>query len=152
MTRHKPHTAGDHPTSDVSDKAREIAIDPLIHPLPRLKICAALNNSGAVRMPNGKEMAFGTLRNTVGLSDASLSKHLKALSDAGYVSMKKTASLSRSDSRRLTWVKLTSAGREAFDSHIAELHVIAHGHPEPTPSRPPLVTWSPTFGATPELG
>jgi DNA-binding MarR family transcriptional regulator len=118
--------------------------DAVIHAPIRLRVCGILRRTD--------EIDFAVIRDTLEISDASLSKHLKALSDAGYVSMKKTASLSRSDSRRLTWVKLTSAGREAFDSHIAELHVIAHGHPEPTPSRPPLVTWSPTFGATPELG
>lgn len=118
--------------------------DAVIHAPIRLRVCGILRRTD--------EIDFAVIRDTLEISDASLSKHLKALSDAGYVSMKKTASLSRSDSRRLTWVRLTSAGREAFDSHIAELHVIAHGHPEPTPSRPPLVTWSPTFGATPELG
>ena len=118
--------------------------DAVIHAPIRLRVCGILRRTD--------EIDFAVIRDTLEISDASLSKHLKALSDAGYVSMKKTASLSRSDSRRLTWVKLTSAGREAFDSHIAELHVIAHGHPEPTPSRPPLVMWSPTFGATPELG
>ncbi len=123
MTRHKPHTAGDHPTSDVSDKAREIAIDPLIHPLPRLKICAALNNSGAVRMPNGKEMAFGTLRNTVGLSDASLSKHLKALEEARYVTrFREYGSARKNDT---VWVSFTEQGHHAFTQHVTALRAIA---------------------------
>lgn len=118
--------------------------DSVIHAPIRLRVCGILRRID--------EIDFAVIRDTLEISDASLSKHLKALSDAGYVSMKKTASLSRSDSRRVTWVKLTGAGREAFDAHIAELQVIARGHPEPSPSRPPLVTWSPTFGATPELG
>ncbi|MCZ4560242.1 transcriptional regulator [Rhodococcus sp. IEGM 1401] len=118
--------------------------DSVIHAPIRLRVCGILRRID--------EIDFAVIRDTLEISDASLSKHLKALSDAGYVSMKKTASLSRSDSRRVTWVKLTGAGREAFDSHIAELHVIAHGHPEPSPSRPPIMTWNPTFGATPELG
>ena len=118
--------------------------DSVIHAPVRLRVCGLLRRID--------EIDFAVIRDTLQISDASLSKHLRALSDAGYVSMNKTASLSRSDSRRLTWVKPTRAGREAFDSHIAELSVIAHGHPEPSTSRPPLRPWSPAFGPTPELG
>lgn len=123
MTSNKPHTADDHPTSDVDGKAREIAIDSLIHPLPRLKICATLNNAGAVRMPDGKEMAFGTLRNAVGLSDASLSKHLKALEEAHYVSrFREYGSARKNDT---VWVSLTEQGHHAFTQHVTALRAIA---------------------------
>ncbi|OZC57951.1 hypothetical protein CH276_23545 [Rhodococcus sp. 06-470-2] len=118
--------------------------DAVIHAPVRLRVCGILRRID--------EIDFAVIRDTLRISDASLSKHLKALSDAGYVSTNKTASLSRSDARRVTWVKLTHAGREAFDSHIAELDVIANGHPAPEPSHPQLRTWSPTFGATPEFG
>lgn len=126
------------------DPAAGPKFDSVIHAPMRLRICGLLRRID--------EIDFAVIRDTLQVSDASLSKHLKALSDAGYVSLNKTASQSRSDARRLTWVKLTRVGRDAFDSHVAELHVIAYGQPEPSPSRPPLRTWSPTFGPTPEFG
>ncbi|MCZ4516996.1 transcriptional regulator [Rhodococcus ruber] len=122
----------------------EPRFDSVIHAPIRLRVCGLLRRID--------EIDFAVIRDTLRISDASLSKHLKALSDAGYVSMNKTASLSRSDARRVTWVKLTHVGRQAFDSHIAELRVIAYGHPEPASSLPPVRTWVPTFGPTPELG
>jgi DNA-binding MarR family transcriptional regulator len=56
-----------------------------------------------------------------------LSKHLKVLLDAGYVSMTKSPSQRRSDARRLTWIKQTRTGRHAFDAHMEELRRIAAG-------------------------
>ena len=43
-------------------------------------------------------------------SDSVMSKHLAALSDAGYVALRKAAS----DGRQRTWARLTSSGRAAF--------------------------------------
>ena len=99
--------------------AVEPRFDELIHAPLRLRICGLLRPVD--------EMDFSVLRDALGISDASLSKHLKVLSEADYVAISKRASDSRSDSRRLTWVKLTPAGRKAFDSHVEELRLIATG-------------------------
>ncbi|MBY4131313.1 transcriptional regulator [Rhodococcus fascians] len=122
----------------------EPRFDAVVHAPVRLRVCGLLRRID--------EIDFAVIRDTLQVSDASLSKHLKALSDAGYISLNKTASLSRSDARRVTWVKLTRVGRQAFDSHIAELAVIANGQPEPASSLSSLRTWSPAFGPTPEFG
>lgn len=94
-----------------------------IHAPLRLRICGLLRPV--------KELDFSVLRDALAISDASLSKHLKVLADAGFVSMGKSASPSRTDSRRLTWVKLTGRGRQAFDAHVAALRAIADGLPGP---------------------
>lgn len=93
--------------------------DETIHAPVRLRICGMLRSVD--------ELDFAVLRDTLGVSDASLSKHLKVLADVGYVETTKRASDARDDYRRLTWVRLTAAGRKAFDAHVAELRVIAAG-------------------------
>lgn len=84
-------------------------IDPVLHPPARLQIAAALS---------GVDQAeFALLRDVTGVSDSVLSKHLSALSDAGYVSLAKASR----DGRQRTWVSFTSAGRRAFAAHVAAL-------------------------------
>lgn len=101
----------------------ESTIDPIIHPLPRLKICAALARVGAINVPGGNEMAFGALRDTVQLSDASLSKHLKTLEEAGYIRrFREYGSARKADT---VWVSLSERGAEAFHAHLAALREIA---------------------------
>lgn len=51
-------------------------IDPVIHPLNRLKICAALRAGGATEKGTRREMRFSRLRDITELSDATLSKQL----------------------------------------------------------------------------
>ena len=72
-----------------------------------------------------EQMDFAVLRDTLNVSDATLSKHLKTLVEAGYVSLTKAASAARTDARRLTWVTLTPAGQNAFDAHVRALKEIA---------------------------
>lgn len=101
----------------------ESAIDPIIHPLPRLKICAALARVGAMNMPLGNEMAFGALRDAVGLSDASLSKHLSTLEEVGYIRrFREYGSARKADT---VWVSLSEKGAAAFQAHVAALRKIA---------------------------
>jgi DNA-binding MarR family transcriptional regulator len=87
--------------------------DAVIHPPPRLQVCGLL---AAV-----DDMEFGTVRDTVGVSDSVLSKHVKQLEEAGYVRVHKATRASR----LRTSLALTAAGREAFDAHVAELRRIA---------------------------
>lgn len=63
-----------------------MSLDPVIHPVNRLRICAALHNAGAVsRGRAGREMRFAELRDQLALTDATLSKQLSALESHGYV-------------------------------------------------------------------
>lgn len=94
----------------------EARFDEVIHAPVRLRIC------GILRL---EQMDFAVLRDTLDVSDAMLSKHLKTLAAAGFVSLSKAASAARTDARRLTWVALTRAGRNAFDAHVRALQEIA---------------------------
>lgn len=91
--------------------------DPAIHAPNRLRLCAAL------RVVD--RMEFRALREVLDLSDASLSKTITALTDAGYVRTAKASSNERDDARRTTSVTLTTAGRRAFDRHMAALRELA---------------------------
>ena len=95
----------------------ESAFDEVIHAPVRLRICGLLCPVDA--------LSFIALRDTLDLTPATLSKHLKVLIDTGYVSMEKAASQERVDFRRVAWCRLTLAGRNAFDGHIAALEAIA---------------------------
>lgn len=85
----------------------------------RLRVCGLLAAAGQVE--------FGVLREALGVSDATLSKHLKVLVGAGFVEVHKAASTNRADARRPTWLRLTREGRAAFSAHVAELRAIAQG-------------------------
>ncbi|MDN3495817.1 transcriptional regulator [Planococcus sp. APC 4015] len=97
----------------------EARFDELIHAPLRLRICGLLRA--------GTGIDFGVLRDTLGVSDATLSKHLKLLADAGAIAITKSSSATRSDARRVTWVSLTPEGTATFDSHVAALRAIALG-------------------------
>ena len=97
--------------------AADASFDETIHAPVRLRVCGLLRRV--------QEIDFAVLRDTLGVSDASLSKHLKVLADAGYVTINKSRSPTRADARQLTWVSLSRSGRDAFDGHIKELQRIA---------------------------
>ncbi|TFB93973.1 ArsR family transcriptional regulator [Cryobacterium sp. TMT1-3] len=63
---------------------------------------------------------FRLLRNSLEVSDPTLSKHLRILEAAGYVDILKGIVASRPRTR----VQLTDAGREAFTGHVAFLRTI----------------------------
>lgn len=81
-------------------------MDPLIHPLVRLKICGFLSAA--------RQTDFSELRDLLGISDSSLSKHLTALSSADYVRL----SHRTSGGRRRVVVHLTAQGKSAFLKHV----------------------------------
>jgi len=89
--------------------------DAVVHAPPRLQICGLL---AAV-----DSMEFATVRDTVGVSDSVLSKHVKQLEEAGYVQVRKATIASR----QRTSLSLTRAGRAAFAAHVAELRRITEG-------------------------
>ncbi|MFZ7086823.1 transcriptional regulator [Curtobacterium sp. RRHDQ10] len=88
--------------------------DALVHAPQRLQICAILARGG--------EVEFGTLRDALDVSDATLSKHLKLLTDAAYVELRRVA---RDRGHARTWVALSRSGRRALDGHFAFLQSLA---------------------------
>ena len=87
-----------------------------IHAPLRLRIC------GLLRHVEGLD--FALLRDSLEVSNASLSKHVKVLTDAGYLTSRKAASTNRGDARRIMWLSLTREGQLAFDSHVRALQEI----------------------------
>ena len=87
--------------------------DPVIHPPARLQTMAVLCEV--------QDAEFALLRETAGVSDSVLSKHLAALAEAGYVRLHKAAS----DGRVRTRASATRDGRKAFASHVAALTALA---------------------------
>jgi DNA-binding MarR family transcriptional regulator len=87
--------------------------DALLHPPARLQIAAVLAQA--------QEAEFALLKEITGASDSVMSKHLSALADAGYVSLRKAAA----DGRQRTWARLTPSGRTAFRQHVKALEALA---------------------------
>lgn len=101
-------------------------IDPVIHPLARLKICAALYHGGAVEKQTSRhEMRFSALRDQLQMSDSALSKQLATLEEHGYVTRFREYGSSRA--KDTVWVTLTETGAQAFERHTAALREIAGG-------------------------
>lgn len=87
--------------------------DEVIHPQHRLRICAMLTGADSWR--------FTTVRDALEVSDSVLSKQVKILQEAGYVTVTKA----RHGSYPTTWLAITQEGRKAFDGHLAALRQIA---------------------------
>jgi len=83
--------------------------DELIHAPTRLSIVSLLAAS--------EWAEFRFIRDTVGLSDSALSKQLTTLEQAGYVEMGRGFV----GKRPRTSARLTTAGRAAFEQHVAAL-------------------------------
>lgn len=90
----------------------EPRFDELIHPSTRLSLVATLTAADWAE--------FGYLKEQLGLSDSALSKQLTTLEEAGYVTTERRLS----GTRRKVRARLTDAGRDAFDGHIAALQQI----------------------------
>lgn len=83
--------------------------DEVIHAPNRLRICAFLAATSTAE--------FGVLRDLLEVADSVLSKHLKVLQDAGYLTVDKPTGRGRVK----TWVKLTPEGRTAYAGHVEAL-------------------------------
>ena len=86
--------------------------DEIIHPTTRLSIVALLASADWVE--------FSFVRDRLGLSDSALSKQFATLEEAGYLVLERTLS----ERRRRVRVRLTPAGRAAFEGHAAALRAI----------------------------
>ncbi|HIX00089.1 MAG TPA: transcriptional regulator [Candidatus Nesterenkonia stercoripullorum] len=95
----------------MTDEPTGNGLDPLIHEIARLRICATLAATTAVEAQ--------TLKAAAGISDSSLSKHLRRLADAGYISLSRGKS--HGPGRPRTWVSLSERGRTAYTQHLAAL-------------------------------
>jgi DNA-binding MarR family transcriptional regulator len=84
-------------------------LDGLLQAPARLKLTTLLSGVS--------EAEFSTLRDSLGISDSVLSKHVSALANAGYVRSRKGVHAGR----RTTWISLTSRGRAALTGHVAAL-------------------------------
>ncbi|MGP3935484.1 winged helix-turn-helix domain-containing protein [Nonomuraea sp. KM88] len=93
------------------------ALDEIIHAPVRLSITAMLAAAETVE--------FSYLRDTIEVSDSLLSKHIQTLEKAGYVRVTKGFV----GKRPRTWLSLTDAGRDAFQSYMATLRQITDGTP-----------------------
>ena len=90
-------------------------LDDVVHQRVRLGILAVLAEAD--------QADFGYLKETLGLTDGNLSRHLQVLEEAGYVRIEKTF-----DGRRpRTWVGATKAGRSAFNAELAALRDLIAG-------------------------
>jgi DNA-binding transcriptional ArsR family regulator len=87
--------------------------DAVLHPPARLQIAAILAQAS--------EAEFALLKDITGASDSVMSKHLSALAEAGYVSLRKA----NSGGRQRTWASLTGSGRSAFRRHVKALETLA---------------------------
>lgn len=87
-------------------------LDPVIHAPARLQIMSLL--AAAV------SAEFSFVRDTLEISDSSLSKHASALEAAGYVEIRK----GHVGKRPRTWLQLTDAGRAAFKTYVETLQQI----------------------------
>jgi DNA-binding MarR family transcriptional regulator len=92
-------------------------LDGLLQPPARLKLMSLLT---AV-----SEAEFSTLRESLGVSDSVLSKHVSALAAVGYVRSRKGVQAGR----RTTWISLTPPGRAALTAHVAALRELIAGIP-----------------------
>jgi DNA-binding MarR family transcriptional regulator len=92
-----------------------IALDPVIHAPVRLRLMGIAKN-----LP---EVEYAALRDRLEISDSVLSKHLAALTDVGYVTLRKGKLAGRSR----TWVSVTDLGSRALDDHVAALRRLAAG-------------------------
>lgn len=86
--------------------------DEIVHAPNRLQICAILS---AVSSAD-----FATVRESLGVADSVLSKHVRVLHEAGYVDVHKSARTPRVK----TSLSLTGAGRAAYEGHVAALRAI----------------------------
>jgi DNA-binding MarR family transcriptional regulator len=97
-------------TAEIFNVAR---IDDIIHGRVRLGVMAYL----MIEEPAD----FSTLKAKLGVTEGTLSVHLRKLDEAGYVAIEKTYR----GRRPLTRVHLTSAGRAAFHAYVETLGRLA---------------------------
>jgi DNA-binding MarR family transcriptional regulator len=92
-----------HPVQDLDD---------VVHQRNRLGILAAVHEASRAE--------FGFLKETLGLTDGNLSRHLQVLENAGYVKIEK----GYAGRKPRTWIRITRSGRGAFRKEIDALRTL----------------------------
>jgi len=90
-------------------------IDTAVHQPVRLRVMAALRP-----LPDASALEFRELKALTGATDGNLGTHIATLEDAGYVEVMKDFVAKRPRTR----LRLTPAGRRAFDSHVGFLREV----------------------------
>ncbi len=90
-------------------------INKLIHQPVRLRVMATL-----AALEADAELDFTFLRDRLDLTDGNLGSHLEKLNSARFIRMRKTF-VAR---KPRTFIKLTQAGRRAFEDHVQALKSI----------------------------
>jgi DNA-binding transcriptional ArsR family regulator len=88
-------------------------LDRVLHEKARLGIVTALAGSSEGRL-------FTELKDLCALTDGNLNRHLKVLTDAGIVSIRKRLGRGRAE----TVARLSAAGRRAFATYLEELEQV----------------------------
>jgi len=89
--------------------------DALIHQPVRLKVMAALK-----ALPGPEQIEFVRLRKIVDATEGNLGAHIQTLEQAGYIAVEKDFAQNRPRTR----IKLTKAGRRAFEDYVGYLRGI----------------------------
>lgn len=89
--------------------------DAIIHQPVRLKIMATLK-----ALPPGEQIEFVRLRKIVDATEGNLGAHIQTLEQAGYIAVEKDFA----DNRPRTRLKLSKAGRRAFEDYVGYLRDI----------------------------
>jgi DNA-binding MarR family transcriptional regulator len=108
-------SAGGTGAVDGGDATSTADLDPLIHAPKRLRLMAILSTFDHV--------SFARLQERLGLTAPDLSKQLRALQDAGYVTTRRSG---RGPGSR-TWATMTRNGRSAYEQHVAALRAVLDG-------------------------
>ncbi len=87
-------------------------LNPVIHERVRLGIMSTLAAS--------RELAFNDVKTALGLTDGNLSVHMRILEKHGYLAVEKSFVLRRPR----TVLRLTKAGRRAFEEYLAVLEQV----------------------------
>lgn len=109
--------AGDEAGERVEPQAHPTQhLDDVVHQRARLGILAVLAEAGRAD--------FTFVAAALDLTNGNLSRHLRVLEDSGLIAQDK-----RIEGRRpRTWLKLTPAGRIAFDAELSYLQALVNRH------------------------
>ena len=92
--------------------------DEIVHQSTRLKLMSVLN-----ALPAGEGLEFKRLKAIARATDGNLGAHLATLEKAGYVEVEKDFV----GKRPRTQLRISRAGRRAYESHLAYLREILEG-------------------------
>ena len=80
-------------------------------------------------LASASQIEFAYLRDQLGLTDSDLSRQLKVLLDAGYLTSRRTGK----GRTRASWFSITPQGRTALGDHAAALRRLLDPPPPPIP-------------------